>query len=89
MRKRHFLIYYDNRVKEIIKTIPRTWAKANKNHFSKYSFKGKNHPTDNKIEKYLENNYGFIINNNQTDFVITYNFSQNIPLKNGKPFIII
>jgi hypothetical protein len=87
MRKRHFLIYYDQRVKEIIKTIPRTWAKANKAHFPRHTFVGKNHPTDEIIEKYLEKNYGFTkeINN---DFVVVYNFNQSIPAANGLNFIL-
>jgi|GEM_PF-5706714 len=87
MRKRHFLIYYDTRIREITRTIPRTWAKANKAHFSKYTFLGKDHPTDIVIENYLVANYGFK-NEEHEDFVITYNFSQPIPKKNGQSFIL-
>jgi len=87
MRKRHFLIYYDIRTREITRTIPRTWAKANKAHFPKYTFLDGDHPTDTVIENYLVANYDFK-NEVYEDFVITYNFSQPIPKKNGLSFIL-
>lgn len=87
MRKRHFLIYYDNRVKEIIKTTPRTWAKANQGHFPQHNF-NQDHPTDKEIESYLEHNYGFTVDESNSDFVITYRFDQIIPPANQRNFIL-
>jgi len=87
MNKRHFLIYYDHRTKEITKTIPRTWAKANQAHFPRHTFIGTNHPTDEKIEKYLKKHYGFKKEIHR-DFIVTYNFSQTITQVNGLNFIL-
>ncbi len=87
MRKKHFLIYYDNRIREFVKTIPRTWAKANKEHFPAYTFTTKDHPTDDEIEPYLVNNYGFF-RKVENDYVVLFNFSQNIPPHNGLSFIL-
>jgi hypothetical protein len=85
MNKRHFLLYYDYRTKEITKTIPRTWAKANQGHFPKFDFK-KLHPTDQIIERYLERYYEFK-RVEEADFVLIYNFSQTFPTIRGRSFI--
>lgn len=87
MRKKHFLLYYDNRIKEIIRTTPRTWAKANPSHFPNHTFVGDNHPTVWDIEEYLCDNYGFVTEE-QDDFFVTFNFSQKVSIANGLPFIL-
>jgi hypothetical protein len=81
MNNRHFLIYYDNRTKEITKTIPRTWAKANQAHFPNHDFIN-THPTVNKVENYLAQHYGFIIEA-YSNYTVLYNSKESIPPSNG------
>lgn len=93
MKKRHFIIYYDSRVREIIRTTPRTWAKANQGHFPAYDFI-ENHPTDQTIENYILQNFdGFSVaeeNEEPHKFKILYNFETQIPVSplNGRNFIL-
>jgi hypothetical protein len=96
MRKRHFLIYYDPRVRELIKTTPRTWAKCNQGHFPDYSFTTESHPKDNEIEKYILKHFPspYFRETEQNlaphKFKILYCFEPNIPpsTENGRNFIL-
>ncbi len=88
MRMRHFLIYYDNRTKEITKTTPRTWAKSNQGHFPTFTFIDRDVPKDNRIERYLTDNYGFMEEEHAETFKLLYNFNPAIPAYNGLNFIL-
>jgi hypothetical protein len=88
MAKPHYVIYYDQRILEIIKTKPRNWARANPVHFPAFGFtNSRDHPTDNVVEAYLRDNFNFqtLV---QDNYVITFNFTENILPANGNQFIL-
>lgn len=94
MRKRHFLLYYDSRIREIVKTTPRTWAKANQGHFPDYTFIGEDHPKDNRIERYILKHYPCFMESEENrephKYKLLYCFETNIPSsqESGRNFIL-
>lgn len=76
----HSIIYFSKTSGDYVLSTPKLWAHANSHHFINSDI-----PTVEKIEKYLEKNYGFKKEITEKT-VIIYNFSIDISSKNNKLF---
>lgn len=67
MRKRHFVVYFENFI--AVTKSSKDWARENRQYFPAHTFSERDLPTSNKIDLYLVDNLGFTLSSDKEKFV--------------------